>query len=91
MSVKDLLKSAIEKGLTSNKPDIVKHAGNIIVELVQKGYKSEFYSWLSEGLVHKNPKVQVACVDVCVLLLTNFGPKRLDMLKTILKEFQGHC
>jgi hypothetical protein len=89
--VKDLLKVLIEKGFTASKTDIVRHANNALVELLDKGYKAEIYSALIDGLSHKNPKVPVACVEACVLLLNNFGPKRLDMLKVILKELQEHC
>jgi hypothetical protein len=90
LSIRDLLKIVCEKGFTSNKPDIVRCANNIVVELLDKGYKAEIYAALTDGLIHKNPKVPVGCVDACVLLLTNYGPKKLDMLKIILKELQPH-
>jgi hypothetical protein len=90
LSIKDLLKIVCEKGFTSNKSEIVRHANSIVVELLDKGYKAEIYAALIDGLSHKNPKVPVGCVDACILLLTNYGPKKLDMLKVILKELQPY-
>lgn len=91
VTCRDLLKVIIEKGFPSSKSDIVKHANSCVVELLDKGYKADIYSALADGLLHKNPKVQAACVDAYINLLINFGPKRLDMLKVILKELQAHC
>lgn len=88
--VRDALKTLIEKGLVASKNDIVKHSSNCLVELLDKGFKTDVYAALIDGLTHKNPKVPVACVDASVLLLSNFGPKRLDMMKPLLKELQQH-
>jgi hypothetical protein len=59
------MKIVCDKGFTSNKPDIVRYANNIVAELLDKGYKAEIYAALIDGLSHKNPKVPVGCVDAC--------------------------
>lgn len=87
---KTILKTIIEKGLSSNKLDIVKSANNILLEMFDGGYRNEVYGSLSDGLVHKNPKIPTSCVEVYTNLLINFGLKKLDMLKPIFKELEQY-
>ena len=87
IDLKPIYKALVEKGLVSNRNEIVKTTHQILVELFGKGetFSKDVSNIIIEGMNNKNMKIVSGCIDAITPLLTNYGIARLGLLKPFLK------
>ena len=83
-----LLRTVVEKGLSSNRGEIVKIANQVLVEFFGRKCEGRVIKVLEEGIAHKNPKIAAASIDAISVLLLNFGVSQLNYLKPFFKELE---
>ena len=88
LDVSSIVKALIEKTLISPKQPIRASSTGVILLLFERGCKAAIQEAVFVNLGQKNPKIVCSSIQLVVELLTQFGAKKLDMLKPYLPEME---